>query len=234
MPRIKRFGPLAHGFNRDPEVRELRRNFADWMGYVWLEMCLIADLNGGEIRGTADEIAESLSYISLRKRPSLSAKLIRNALSFMQVCGWIRIETNMVLVLKYLKYHPNESGLAVPTNERTNSTNKHIKNTAPSQNVVKPVDSPFPDDWKWLEVLVKQQNGGFPTDRFLDFQWWDAVSYTCGGLSKEFLEREFASMKRWLMDNPGRQPTPKGYRRFVAGWLERSHDKERRFAYAKK
>jgi len=87
----------------------------------------------------------------------------------------------------------------------------------------------FPDQWKWLENLVSKQNGGFPKERFLDFAWWDAVSYTCGGLSQDFLEREFAGIRRWIMDNPQREPTPRGYRKFVAGWLARSYEKERRF-----
>jgi len=97
---------------------------------------------------------------------------------------------------------------------------------APNQN--------FPDEWKWLENMVLAQNSGFPTDRFLDFAWWDAVSYQCGGLSAPFLEKELAGMKRWIMDNPTRTPTPRGYRRFVASWLERAHDKERRFGNAGK
>ena len=89
----------------------------------------------------------------------------------------------------------------------------------------------FPDDWKWLEEFIKRNplNNNFPTDRFLDFAWWDAVSYRCGGLSQDFVEREFAGIRRWIMDNPGREPTPRGYRKFVAGWLERAYEKERRF-----
>lgn len=88
----------------------------------------------------------------------------------------------------------------------------------------------FPDEWKWLEELIRkvQLPGNFPRERFLDFAWWDAVSYRCGGLSFEFLEREFAGIRRWLMDNPNREPTPKGYRRFLATWLERSYEHERR------
>lgn len=86
----------------------------------------------------------------------------------------------------------------------------------------------FPDSWKWLEDWIKKQNGGFPVERFLDWPWWDAVSETCGGLSERWLEEQSAKWRRWIMDNPQRAPTPKGYRRFIAGWLERSYERERR------
>jgi hypothetical protein len=92
----------------------------------------------------------------------------------------------------------------------------------------------FPPDWKWLQNLVESQNGNFPKERFLDFAWWDAVSETCGGLSEEWLTVQFAGIKRWIMENPTREPTPKGYRRFVGGWLERSYEKERRYGPTKR
>jgi len=128
VPNIKRYGPLAHGFNRDPQVRELRKKYADWMGYVWQELTLIADLNGGVVTGTPEQIGESLAYISLTKRPSLSAKCITNALGFMEKCGWIAVQTDRVLVLNYLKYHPKETVKKVPTNEQTNEQTNEVKN----------------------------------------------------------------------------------------------------------
>jgi hypothetical protein len=87
----------------------------------------------------------------------------------------------------------------------------------------------FPPDWQWLKTFVLSQNGTFPKDRFLDWPWWDAVSETCGGLDQAWLETQFAGIKRWILDNPTRTPTPKGYRRFVASWLQRSYERERRY-----
>ena len=111
MPRIKRWAPIAHFINRDPEFRRLRQETADWMGYVWLEMLFIADQNEGEIKGKVETIADSLSYISLRKRPSLSSKCIVNALHLMEEFGWIVIETNRVLVTKYAEYHKTRDAI---------------------------------------------------------------------------------------------------------------------------
>lgn len=118
MSKIKRYWPCSHGFNRDPEIQELRRKYADWMGYVWQEMCAIADLNDGEIMGTPEQISASLSYISLLKRPSLAAKCVLNALGFMEKCGWINIQTDRVLILKYAEYHNTAARKKLPPNNQ--------------------------------------------------------------------------------------------------------------------
>jgi hypothetical protein len=106
MPRRKQWAPLAHGFNRDPQVRELRKTYSDWMALVWLELVSIADMNDGEVKGTVEHIAESLAYISMTNRPRFASNRITNALRFMSNCGWIQIQTDRVLVVNYVKYHP--------------------------------------------------------------------------------------------------------------------------------
>ena len=63
MAKIKRYFRVSHGFNRDPQIQELRKRYADWMGYVWLEILAIADLNEGVVKGSCDEIAHALAYI---------------------------------------------------------------------------------------------------------------------------------------------------------------------------
>lgn len=50
----------------------------------------------------------------------------------MEVCGWIEIQHDRVLILKYWKYHPSESRDPVPTNERTKRTNEHKIQIPPS------------------------------------------------------------------------------------------------------
>ena len=94
MARIKRWYPVSHSFNRDPEVRTLRRQYGDWMGYVWQEMCSVADLNEGAITGTVVEIASTYSYISLWSRQGLAAKKIEQAFSYMAEKAWIAIRVD--------------------------------------------------------------------------------------------------------------------------------------------
>ena len=108
---------------------------------------------------------------------------------------------------------------------------KNHKNDSSSTELGKSAPAPWPQDWLWLKEFILKQSWGLPIERFLDFAWWDAVSYSCGGLSLPFIETEFAKIRRWIMDNKKREPTPKGYRKFVAGWLERAHEKERRFKH---
>ena len=121
MPRIKRWYHVSHRFNHDPEVRALRRDYADWMGYVWLEMLSWADLNNGEIKGKQAAIAESLSDVSLTKRPSLASKHIINAMGFMEKCGWIRIETDRILIAKYADYNPSRDAKQIPQGNQLGS-----------------------------------------------------------------------------------------------------------------
>jgi len=117
VPRIKRYWPCSHGFNRDPEVQALRRQYGDWMGYVWQELCAIGDLNDGEVKGTFDQIGLSLAYVSLLNRPSLAAKRITNALHFMVNCGWIERRLDSVLILNHRKYHASQYTEKVPPND---------------------------------------------------------------------------------------------------------------------
>lgn len=152
MPRIKRWGPFAHGFNRDPQVRELRRQFGDWMGFVWLELCAIGDLNGGIVKGTPEQIGESLAYISMSKRPSLSAKQVTNALQFMLKCGWIAIQTDYVLIVNHLKYHPFENSNAIPPNDRT-TERPNLKNEKPA--TPEPSAHPQKEEPKKLDPAIK-------------------------------------------------------------------------------
>ena len=105
MPRIKWWHPVSQDFNRDPQVRELRRQFGDWMALVWIEMLSIGSRNDGRIPGKRDQIAECLSHVSMMNRPRLAAERIANAMQFMTDCGWIEEQSGHVLVLNHAKYN---------------------------------------------------------------------------------------------------------------------------------
>jgi hypothetical protein len=61
-----------------------------------------------------------------------------------------------------------------------------------------------------------------------DYAFWCRLSEVSGGLSREFLEVEFAKMALWLADHPARGPAASGVKRFVARWVERAADQPRR------
>ena len=105
MPRIRRFHPISHEFNRDPEVRELRRRFGDWMALAWQEMLSIGDKNDGRIKGERAEIAETLAHVSLTLYPKKAARRVDEALDFMAGRGWVDIQKGVILVRKHREYH---------------------------------------------------------------------------------------------------------------------------------
>ena len=105
MPRIKWWHPVSQDFNRDPQVRELRKKHNDWMALVWIEMLSIGSRNDGRISGKPEQIAECLSHVSMMNRPRLAAERIINAMQFMAECGWIELRSDAVLILNYMKYN---------------------------------------------------------------------------------------------------------------------------------
>lgn len=118
MPRIKRWFPVSHDFNRDSEIRELRQRFGDWLGFAWLELLSIGDRNEGEIRGDLDQIALRLAPNSLGKYLGSSQKTARKALEFMAEKEWISVEKNLIRVRNHAKYHPFEESKTIPKRSR--------------------------------------------------------------------------------------------------------------------
>jgi hypothetical protein len=94
MPKIKRYFPVAHNFNRDPEIQDLRIRFGDWMGYVWQEFCSIGDRNDGIVPGTVENLARSMAPVSLWSRLKAAEKKIIEAVPFMGDQGWIAIRSD--------------------------------------------------------------------------------------------------------------------------------------------
>jgi hypothetical protein len=139
LPRIKRWAPISHEFNHDPEVIELRLLFGDWMALVWLELLIIADRNEGEIRGSLEYICRSLTWLwlsnSKRYNTEWRANRVRMALEWMQNKNWIRIESESIQIVKFLKYHRTPEHKQVPSEpDLTRPNHKEIKDqgkTAP-------------------------------------------------------------------------------------------------------
>lgn len=96
-----------------------------------------------------------------------------------------------------------------------------------------PAKPELPKGWveedRWLvECLWEQRAFEEPHLAYLlDNDFWDDVSELANGLSRQFVSAEFTRMRRWLDENPGRRPTPKGVRRFVRRWFERAAERAR-------
>ena len=153
MPRIKWWHPISQDFNRDPQVRELRKKYDDWMALVWIEMLSIGSRNDGRIPGKPEQIAECLAHVSMMNRPRLAAERITNAMQFMADCGWIELRSDAVLILNYMKYNSSrgkdrpQDGKQQPPLIQYNTDNTEQKNTR-----VRSIDwwigEAFSDFWK--------------------------------------------------------------------------------------
>lgn len=109
VPKRKRpWHMISKELLRDPEFRELRIQFKDWMGYVWIEMLRQADDNNGFCKGSDKMIAASLAHTSLSKRPTTAEKWILKAFPWMEKKGWIVRQSEGFLIAKYAEYHANE------------------------------------------------------------------------------------------------------------------------------
>ena len=121
MPRIRTWHRVAHDFNRDPEVRELRRRYGDWMGYVWLEMLSIADRKEGRITGETGEISEAIAHTTIKEYKGKASKNIEKAFSFMVERGWIWIGKDYIQVLKYANYRGSREHIEIHKGKRKDS-----------------------------------------------------------------------------------------------------------------
>jgi hypothetical protein len=96
LPNITRYFPVSHDLIHDPEMIELETLYGDWMLAVWLQMLSIADRNDGEIRGTPEYIAKSLTWLWKSNSRRYNAKWRVNellmAFEWMSNKGWIEAE----------------------------------------------------------------------------------------------------------------------------------------------
>lgn len=84
----------------------------------------------------------------------------------------------------------------------------------------------------WLLDLIKSPSylhlNALELSALDDAHWWTLVAESVNGLDAPFIRKQFASMSAWLIENPRRRPTPKGWKKFMRGWLERGAERERK------
>ena len=169
MPKIRHWHNVSHDFNRDPEVRELRRRFGDWMALVWLEMLSIADRNDGKVPGELSLIAESLSHVSLTKYRGTAVKTIRIAFEFMLNCGWIVVENASNLSQKpvenasNLSQKPEEKAMIRIVNyvkyKNTRDANKNPTGNATAPLLTYPNQPNLPKEEDKIKTAIAPKKG---------------------------------------------------------------------------
>lgn len=138
MPRIKRWAPISHDFNRDPQIIQLRKDFGDWSALAWQELLFIADRNDGFVSGTMDQIARILAPVSLQMYQGRAANAARTILERFKDNSWITEERDGIQIVKYLKYHrPKEHTLVPSEPDRTKpDLIKNHKNDSPQRSEI--------------------------------------------------------------------------------------------------
>jgi hypothetical protein len=115
MPSYKRYHPVNHNFNRDPEIIEARKQFGDWIALAWQECLAIGDRNKGIVPGTIAQIGDIIAPVSLQKYHKRASDTAQNFLRFAAELGWIRIETNHIVIVKFAEYHKTREPKQAPS-----------------------------------------------------------------------------------------------------------------------
>lgn len=157
MPRIKRWAPISHDFNRDPQVIQLRKDFGDWAALAWQEILFIADRNDGIVVGTVDQIARILAPVSLQMYQGRAANAARTILERFKDNSWITIEQDCIRVVKWLNYHRIREHNQVPS-EPDHTKPDLIKN---KKKIIHPI-SDEPKNWPNPILLIAKYNAETP------------------------------------------------------------------------
>lgn len=122
MPRVKRWFPVSHDINSDPEVWELTDLFGVGGLRMWLECLSLADKNEGEIKGNIERNCIRFGRLFGRNYRKSGEKRARNCLELMLNFGWIELKNGSIWIVNYAKYNkpreqkdsPNEDFIGAP------------------------------------------------------------------------------------------------------------------------
>jgi hypothetical protein len=99
MPKIRRWFPVSHDINSDPEVWALTDKFGDRGLRAWLEILSIADRNDGLITMPYDDLVRAFSI-----KLSTNQNRIRLVLDWCQTRLWL-VSDPILRVRNYKEYH---------------------------------------------------------------------------------------------------------------------------------
>mgnify|MGYP001596468550 CR=1 FL=1 len=141
MPRIKRWFPVSHDINRDPDIRVMLRQCGERSLRVWLEILSIADRNDGLVPGASEGLVTALSGAS-----EASPRTVRAMLDYGLTHLWL-VSDPCLRVAKYAIYHKTRETNQIPRGTTTASLPSE-----PSE----PSEPSFPKKGMEPEVSVKE------------------------------------------------------------------------------
>lgn len=107
---------MTHDINADPELWELREEFGDRAGFVWLEILSIADRNDGLLGPSSPQL-----HAVLGSKCRVYSPKVRAILDWCLDRGWLELRDGF-RVANYWKYHRTREPKEIPTgNSKTPS-----------------------------------------------------------------------------------------------------------------
>jgi len=164
MAKIKRWFPVTHDINGDPEVVDLTDKFGLSGLKVWLEILSVADRNNGQFGTDWEAIKRALSI-----KCNTTQRHVSGILELIQSRSWITCELP-ASVVKYSEYHktrepnktPSEPSLPSEPSEpkNPNTGTPAVVDISPQkrreldQRIKEPADRIYKSDRKKFDRLI--------------------------------------------------------------------------------
>ena len=144
---------MSHDINADPELWELREEFGDRAGFVWLEILSISDRNDGLLGPDSPQLRAVLASKCRVYSPKVHA-----ILDWCLTRGWLELKDGL-RVANYWKYHRTREPKEIPTSDSESSPPNlpNLPNLSDPKKTLVAFDSFFSDFWKKYPKKVNKQ-----------------------------------------------------------------------------
>src|SRR3990167_1383061 len=115
MPRIKRWFPVSHDINSDPEVCTMRREIGEKSLSIWLEMLSISARNESELPGDYQALVRSIAG-----KCQATVRTVSAVFEFAKTRLWIKYEPTL-RTANHWKYHVSRDAIRIPHGKHTAS-----------------------------------------------------------------------------------------------------------------
>lgn len=220
MPRVKRYFPVSHDINEDPEVWEFTNSFGDRALRTWMEVLRILDRTENHWLATA----EAMEGVSRKVRQRLAT--VQQQVSWMLARGWLLTHeppANGLPVVyyspKYWEYHRRPEHKGNITSSQDGSLRTFPSHTEPNLKKKREKKEPPPPSAEAIEmaqflsdkIFENFPNRTAPTEATLtawahdadrihtiDGHGWDEVeSLLAWSQCDEFWKQNILSMKKF-------------------------------------
>ena len=154
MPRIRRWHPVSHDLNGDPEVWELTDRFGDRALRVWLEILSITDRTSGVLRGHREYIESTIGA-----RCRMAPKTIKRILDYALEKSWL-LSDGILRTRNYSEFHRNREPKKPPVgNEKGSLPSEPSEPSEPSvlhKSIIPVAVIPWPDSLRQVETRLNE------------------------------------------------------------------------------